>query len=184
MTVAPVTLAELDAALDHVLAAPKDDAPISALCFRPGFGLREMCDRLRLTRAEGAQGDRWASLAWLKLPDGSPDPRIQISILPQRVADLVWRDRENQPHPGDTIIADLDTSEANLPAGTLLQLGTAVVQVSDVFNDGCVKWKVRYGADAKGWITAPGRPPLRLRGILCAVIEEGEVTLSDRIVKR
>ena len=177
----PVTMAELMAALPQVLAAPRTDAPITGLCFRPAFNQRLFPESLHLTRAEGVPGERWLTAPWLRLPDGRPDPDIQVSILPLRVMNPVWRDRAGQPHPGDTIVADLETSEANLPAGTLLQVGTAVLRVSGVFNDACVKWKQRYGADAKAWITAPGHPALRLRGILCAVERDGMVTLSDRI---
>ncbi len=179
-----VTSAELDAALPHVLAAPKDDAPVTMLATRPAINQRAFHHTLTLTRAVGVVGDdRWLQMPWMRLADGSPDPAIQVSILSSRVLDLVWRDREGTPHPGDPIVADLDTSTANLPDGTLLRCGTAVLRVSGVFNDGCVKWKVRYGVPAKEWIVAPGHPDLRLRGILCAVEEDGEVTLGDRIVK-
>lgn len=174
---------DLARALPHVLDAPKDDAAIEWLCFRPGFNKRTFPDSLVLTRDRGIPGERWTTLPWLKLPDGSPDPRIQVSILPRRVMDAVWLDRENTPHPGDTIVCDLDTGEANLPTGSLLAAGTAVLRVSDVFNDGCVKWKVRYGRPAKDWITAPGHPPLRLRGILCSIERDGEIRLGDRIRK-
>ena len=180
---APVTLDELMAALPHVLAAPKDRTVVDQLCFRPAYNERRFPDRLTLTREQGVPGERWLTAPWLKLPDGRPDPDIQVSILPRRVMDLVWRDREGTPHPGDTIIADLDTSEANLPHGTLLRAGTATLRVSGVFNDGCVKWKARYGADAKAWIVAEGHPTLRLRGILCAIVEDGEVALGDPITK-
>ena len=54
-----------------------------------------------------------------------------------------------------------------------------MLRVSDLPNDGCVKWKVRYGADAMAFITAD--PRLRLRGVLCSVEQDGEVTLSDRL---
>lgn len=169
--------------LPHVMAAPLDGAVAECLCFRPGFNKRTFPDRLSLTRDRGVPGERWLSMPWLRLPDGSPDPRIQVSILPRRVMDAVWLDRENTPHPGDTIVCDLNMSEENLPVGSLLQVGTAVVRVSDEFNDGCVKWKVRYGRAAKDWITAPGHPPLRLRGILCSVERDGQVALGDPIRK-
>jgi hypothetical protein len=182
--VTQITLSELQAALPDVLAAPKDGAAVEQLCFRPAFNQRTFPPTLSLTSEEGVPGERFLSNPWLKLPDGRGDPRIQVSILPRRVMDLVWRDRAATPHPGDTIIADLDTSEVNLPAGTLLAVGTAVLRVSDLFNEGCVKWKVRYGADAKDWIVAPGHPPLRLRGILCSVEQAGEVRLGDLIRKR
>ncbi len=122
--------AELMAALPHIRAAPRTDAPIQSLCFRPGPNRREFPASLRLTRAEGIPVDRWLNRPWLRLPDSRPDPRIQVSILPSRVLNLVWRDRDRVPHPGDTIVADLDTSTENFPEGSLLRAGTAVLQVS------------------------------------------------------
>lgn len=176
-----VTTEELTRALPHVLAAPKTDAPIATLCLRPGYGERQFPDRIVMTREGGIPGERWTTTPWMRLADGSPDPRIQVSILPTRVMDLVWRDRAGTPHPGDPIVADLDMTEANLPVGTLLQAGTAVLRVSDAFNDACVKWKLRYGAAAKDWIVAPGHPALRLRGVLCSVEVDGGVWMTDQI---
>ena len=176
-----ITAEALAAALPHVLAAPKDATTVAQLCFRPARNQRSFPDTLRMTGAEGVPGDRWLTDPWLTLLDGAPDPRIQISILPLRVLDLVWQDRDTTPHPGDTIIADLDCSEANLPENTLLRVGPVVLRVSSVFNDGCVKWKARYGQPAKDWIIAAGQPPLRLRGVLCAVVEDGAVSVGDRI---
>lgn len=178
-----VTMAELMQALPDVLAAPENLAPITSLCLRPGYGERHFPATLTLTKSHGIPGERWLTAPWLRLPDGSPDPRIQVSILPSRVCDLVWRSRENTAHPGDPIIADMNMTEDNLPTGTLLQAGTAILRVSDVFNDACVKWKVRYGTDAKDWITAPGHPTLRLRGVLCEVVQDGVVTLGDSLHK-
>ena len=177
------TTRELMAALPHVLAAPRDAAPVLQLCFRPDYSQRVFPDRLTLTRAGGIPGERWAKAPWLKLPDGSGDPAIQVSILPKRVLDLVWREGDEAPHPGDTIVADLDTSLANLPEGTVLECGTALLRVSSVFNDACVKWKVRYGQDAKDWVTAPGHPELRLRGVLCSIERDGVVALGDVLRK-
>jgi hypothetical protein len=173
-----ITAAQIAAAMPHVLAAPKSDAPITSLCLRPAFGERSFPDHIVMTRAEGIPGERWATLPWSKLPDGSPDPRIQVSLLPSRVMDLVWQDK-SMPHPGDPIVADLDMSFANLPIGTLIQAGTAVLRVSDLPNNGCAKWKVRYGADAMAWVTAD--PSLRLRGVLCSVEVDGAVSLTDRL---
>jgi hypothetical protein len=173
-----ITAEQLAAALPHVLAAPKDATVIDHLTYRADFNQRAHPDSLTLTRAEGIPGERWLKHPWLTLPDGSPDPNIQISILPLRVLTLVWQDH-SKAHPGDTIVADLDTSTTNLPEGTILQAGTARLRVSSVFNDGCVKWKARYGAAAKDWITAPGHPELRLRGILCAVVQDGTVRKGD-----
>lgn len=177
------TADDLAAALPDVLSAPKDATRVEMLCLRPGIGQRSFPDMLHLTREQGIPGERWLTRPWLTLPDGRPDPAIQVSILPLRVLDLVWRDREMTPHPGDPIVADLDMTETNLPEGTLLRAGTATLRVSGVWNDGCVKWKARYGAAAKDWITAPGHKALRLRGVLCSVEADGEVRLGDLIAK-
>ncbi|SFM22550.1 hypothetical protein SAMN04488042_10572 [Shimia aestuarii] len=179
-----VTLDELMRALPEVMAALKDGAAIDMLCLRPARNQRRFVDEMTLTRAEGIPGERWKSEPWLRTDDGAPHPGIQVSILPRRVLDLVWRDRENVLHPGDTFVADMDMSLENLPVGQLLDVGTAVLRVSDVFNDGCVKWKARYGAAAKDWITAPGHPALRLRGILCSIEQDGVIRTGDILKKR
>ncbi|MGQ0566710.1 MAG: hypothetical protein ACT4OK_16830 [Gemmobacter sp.] len=176
-----VTTKGLMAALPHVLAAPRDAGPVSMLCLRPAPNRRSFPARITMTRDQGIPGERWLTAPWLRLPDGAPDPAIQVSILPARVMDLVWHPGDAAPHPGDPIVADLDMTEANLPTGTLLQAGTAVLRVSSVWNDACVKWKVRYGVAAKDWITAPGHRELRLRGVLCSVETDGEVALGDVI---
>jgi len=174
---------ELNAALPHILAAPKDKAAIEKLCYRPNFGEREYPDSLSLCSDRGVIGDRWLEKSWLKLEDGSSDPRNQICILGKRTLDLIWRDRANVIYPGDNMIADFDFSESNLPSGTELQIGEAVLRVSDVFNDACTKWKARYGAASREWINAPENVPHRLRGVFCQIIHGGEVRLDDELKK-
>jgi hypothetical protein len=176
-----VTQEELMAALPGVLAAPKTGGAVEYLCFRSGFGQRDFVSELTLTRDRGIPGERWGQAPWLKLEDGSGHPGIQVSILPRRVLDLVWRDRENVVHPGDTFVCDLDTTEANLPEGQLLAVGSAVLRVSDVWNDGCAKWKVRYGTPAYDWVRAPEHKALRLRGVLCSIEQDGVIRLGDTV---
>lgn len=175
------TAQDLMAALPEVLSAPKSGSPVEMLCFRPGFGLRDFVSELTVTRDRGIPGERWGIAPWLKLEDGTGHPGIQVSILPRRVLDLVWRDRAGTIHPGDTFVCDLDTTEANLPDGQLLAVGTAVLRVSEVWNDGCAKWKVRYGTPAYDWVRAPDHQALRLRGVLCSVEQDGVIRNGDPV---
>ncbi|MGH1354698.1 MAG: hypothetical protein ACRBBS_06445 [Thalassovita sp.] len=177
------TTAQLRAAMPDILCAPQNNAPIEMLCRRPGFGEREFVSELKLTVAHGIPGERWLTAPWMRLQDGSPDPRIQVSILPTRVMNAVWLERDTQPHPGDPIVADLDCSYSNFPVGSRLQAGTAVLEVSDVFNDACIKWKKRYGTPAKDWITDRENIHLRLRGLLCKIVHDGTITTTDRLAK-
>ncbi len=177
------TRAELELALPDIFAAPLSETVVETICYRPGFNKRIFPDVIRMTRANGVEGDYEKSYPWLKLPDGSADPRNQVSLVPLRVLNLVWLDRVNTLHPGDALVADLNTSHENLPIGTLLQVGSAVIGVSDVWNEGCVKWKVRYGREAYDFVSAPEHEMLRLRGIYCWVEKDGEVRAGDKIVK-
>lgn len=177
----PVTAKELAAGLSAVLSAPKDQGQIRLLCSRPKPNARTFPKSFRLTRSHGVQGDFEMSRPWLVLPDGSPDPRNQVSIMSWRVLDLVWRDRDPSAYPGDNIAVDMNLTAENLPVGTLLQAGSAILRVSDEPNNGCVKWKVRCGRDAYAWVIDPDHLPLRLRGLFCSIEQDGVVQLSDSL---
>lgn len=174
---------DLMRALPHVLAAPKDGAAISHLCLRPARNERRFVDEITLTKAQGIPGERWLTQPWLRTAEGLPHPGIQVCIISRRVLDLVWCHRGEVLHPGDTFAADIDTSEANLPNGLSLRVGSAVLRVSEVFNDACVKWKARYGQDAYDWIRDADHRALRLRGVLCSVEQDGLIRAGDVLRK-
>ncbi len=178
-----VTFDELAAKRDWILSAPKDAGIIDTLCVRPNEGERRFENRIALSPAEGVVGDRWIRKTWMHLPDGSPDPRIQVCILGRRMLDLVRTRPETMPYPADNMIADMDFSEENLPVGQRLAVGTAILEVSDVFNTACSKWSIRYGNDSIRWINLPENRPYRMRGILCRVAQAGEVALGEAIRK-
>ena len=170
-----ISEAELDAKRDYIMAAAKDDAPVSCLCYRPAPSARRFARELELSGDGGVIGDIWG--AGMK-------PGLQVSILPKRILDLVWTEGDKSViHPGDTMIADMDMSEANLPTHSYLRVGSAVLQVSDIFNGGCEKWVARYGKPMFYWFNRKDNRPLRLRGILCQIISDGIVREGDAIKK-
>ncbi len=178
-----VTRAELNAALPDIMAAPKDAGHVEMLCLRPDYGQRRFVAQITVSARDGIPGERWATRPWLRDAAGNPHPGIQICILSRRVLDLVWRDRDTTVHPGDTFVTDLDLSQTNMPAGQRLEVGSAVLEVSDIFNDACVKWAARYGAGSRVWINDPAHRALRLRGILCRIVQSGVIRAGDRVTK-
>jgi MOSC domain-containing protein YiiM len=92
-------------------------------------------------------------------------------------------DREAWPLAGDNLFVDLDLSAANLPPGTRLALGAAVIEVTPMPHTGCAKFTERFGSDATKWVNSPAGRELNLRGINARVIAAGAVRRGDAIRK-
>ncbi|MEM1362617.1 MAG: hypothetical protein AAGF94_13015 [Pseudomonadota bacterium] len=176
-----IETAALETGLSHILAAPKGAGRILRLCYRPHFSKRVYPEMLDFCPQRGVEGDRWAEHSWLRLPDGQPDPQNQVCILPLRTYELICQFADDMPDPGDTIIADWDMTEANLPAGGLISAGSAVLRVSALFNDACTKWRVRYGQASYDWINREDHRAFRLRGMFCSVEKPGRLHRDDAL---
>jgi len=100
-----------------------------------------------------------------------------------RVIALVARNRERWPLTGDQLYVDLDLSPDNLPVGTQLALGSAIIEVTDHLHTGCAKFTHRFGSDAIRFVNSPAGRALRLRGMYARVVEPGRVGASDTIRK-
>src|SRR5262249_18713957 len=133
-----LTLAELEGGLDHIRASPRDAGTLEMIVRRPRSGERQVLDVARLDPVEGLAGDRWAG----KVPHR---PEQQLTLMNSRVIGLVAQDRARWPLAGDQLYVDLDLSADNVPAGTQLAIGAAVVEVSAKPHLGCAKFRVRYG---------------------------------------
>ena len=173
--------------LEHAYLAlpprPTLAARVDALCVRPGPNGREERTSLVLDPERGAVGDRWEHKTWLTLADGRPDPRVQVAVCNSAVHGMIQAVTGVRHHPGDTIFTDMDLSAENLPVGSRLQVGPAVLVVSDVENDGCAKFSAHYGASVLEWIRLAGNRPRRLRGLFARVVSGGTVTLGDPVLK-
>ncbi|WP_039019601.1 MOSC domain-containing protein [Halocynthiibacter namhaensis] len=163
-------------------SAPRDNGKISVLCTRPGFGARVYPQSLQFCPETGVEQDRWRTDGWLKSPDGTPDPQIQVAVIGKRLLDCVWGGPDDDaPYPGDTMVVDMDFDSAHLPAGTRLRAGSVLLEVSETYNDGCTKWKVRYGEDAFKFVRAPETMSRRPRGMFCRILTKGTVSIGDRL---
>ncbi|HSP05444.1 MAG TPA: hypothetical protein VLR27_18210 [Acidimicrobiales bacterium] len=175
------TRAELDAQLDHLRAAPVDHGTLELVVCRPALLQRRVLEVGTLSCTEGLVGDTWSQRPSKRTPDGSPHPDMQLNIMGSRVARLVAVTDDRMPLAGDQLYVDLDLSEAALPAGTRLAIGTAVVEITDQPHTGCAKFTERFGLDALRFVNSPIGKELRLRGANAKVVVDGEVRPGDRV---
>ena len=145
---------------------------------RPGTDERERIESTELTREEGVPGDGWATRP-------PRDPEAQLAVVRLDVASLV---ANGQPVElfGDNLYVDLDISAGNLPLGTRLRVGEALVEVTPKPHNGCHKFRDRFGADALRFVQAKETRHENRRGIYWKVVEAGRVACGDeiRVVER
>src|SRR3954451_5504699 len=177
-----LSTAELEAALDHVLAAPKDDGELRLIAARPRPAERELLSEARLDTAVGLVGDSWLTRGSRHTPDGSAIPDMQITVMNARVAALV-AGPDDMSLAGDQLYVDLDLSHANLPVGARLAVGDAVLEVTAPPHTGCKKFVVRFGEDAMRFVNSRNGRAHRLRGMNTKVVVPGTVRVGDRCRK-
>ena len=137
-----------------------------------------MLEQAELDPVHGLIGDRWCPKA---SKNGSDS---QLTLMNSRAAELIAGARSRWAEAGDQLYVDLDLSPANLPAGTRLAVGSALIEVSPAPHTGCGKFVRRFGVDAQRLVNSTQGRALNLRGINARVLQAGTVRTGDRIEKR
>ncbi|HWN21450.1 MAG TPA: MOSC domain-containing protein [Gaiellaceae bacterium] len=183
-TAAHLTREELEAGLDAIRRSPADAGTVELIVRRPAENERDVLEEGALDLEQGLAGDMWRTRGSKRTADGSAHPDMQVTVMNVRVTDLVAAgDRERWALAGDQLYVDLDLSEANLPPGTRLALGSAVIEVTDQPHTGCAKFKARFGGAAHTFVNTRAHRHLRLRGLNARVVEPGTVGAGDAIRK-
>ncbi|HEX5884170.1 MAG TPA: hypothetical protein VFY67_06455 [Pyrinomonadaceae bacterium] len=177
-TVKHLTIQELEAALDHLRHAPKDGGVLQLIVRRPEIDHREVVEEAELDPVLGLIGDNWSVRGSSKTPDGSPHPEMQINIMNARVTALIAQEIERWPLAGDQLYLDMDLSKENLPAGSRIAVGSAVIEVSALPHTGCRKFVSRFGVDAMKFVNSEVGKELCLRGINAKVVQGGVVKVG------
>jgi hypothetical protein len=178
-----LTMEELEAALDHLRQAPKDDGMLELIVRRPRVDEREVLEEAQLDPVKGLIGDSWIFRKSSRTPDGSPHPEMQLNIMNSRVTALVAQDKEHWPLAGDQLYIDMDLGKENLPPGSRIAIGSAVIEVSALPHTGCHKFVARFGADAMKFVNSTVGKQLCLRGINAKVIQGGTVKVGSTVRK-
>ena len=166
----------LDAGLAHILDSPSELGTVELVVRRPSEGEREILDEGVLD-FPGLVGDRHTLRA-------DTHAGTEVTLMNARVVDLVaGGDRERWALAGDQLYVDFDLRAENLPPGTRLQVGSAMLEVSGVPHTGCAKFTARFGSAATRFINAQPNRELRLRGMNTRVVTPGAVRPGDTIRK-
>jgi hypothetical protein len=177
------TTAQLEAGTDAVRSAPRHSGPIDLIVRRAGVGVREVVTRATLDCDDGLVGDNWRVRGSRRTVDGASDPERQLTLMNSRAIALFAGPRERWALAGDQLYVDLDLSLGNLPPGTVLQLGTAAIEITAAPHTGCKHFSSRFGIDAARYVNTPAGLDLRLRGVNARVVVTGTAVMGDTIRK-
>jgi len=178
-----LTTRELEAGLEEIARSPKDQGVLEMIVRRPQVGEREILEEGRLDLVDGLVGDSWKNRKSRRTADGTPHPDMQLNLMNSRVVALVSQDRSRWHLAGDQLFVDFDLSAANVPIGTKLAIGSAVIEVTAQPHTGCGKFVERFGLDAMKFVNSPEREHLHLRGINARVVRAGVMRVGDTISK-
>ncbi len=177
------TMEELDRGLDGIRQAPAEAGTLSYIVRRPAVEQREVVQEGMLDLEEGLVGDNWLRRGSRRTDNGLGHPDQQLNIMGIRAVKLVAGSRDRWALAGDQLYVDLDLSKDNLPAGTRLAIGEAIVEVTELPHLGCKKFQARFGTDAMRFVNSEVGRQLRLRGLNAKVVQPGRVAVGDAVTR-
>ena len=167
------SLAELERQFTNLPLLPRDSGRLALIVCRRAPGVHEALDHVHLKVEEGVPGDEWNR----RTPR---NPDAQLTAMRRDIAELLGC---GQPltTSGENLIVELEISAANLPVGTRLSVGEAVVEVTPKPHNGCQKFARRFGEDALRFVQASATRHHNLRGIYWKVIVAGEARRGAQV---
>ena len=174
---------QLNEGLENILKSPKDDGDVEMIVRRPNENEREVLDEGELDLELGLKGDNWKIRGSSRTNDGFGHPLMQLNLMNSRTIDLLAQSKERWQLAGDQFYVDFDLSEENIPPGTRLSIGTAIIERTEIPHLGCKKFVERFGMDAMKFVNSKQGKFLNLRGVNAKVITPGLVKTNDRIKK-
>ena len=178
-----LTTEQLEAGLDEIRRSPKDEGVLKLIVRRQAENEREVLDAGELDLVDGLAGDNWRTRGSSSTIDGLSNPDKQLNIMNSRAAALVAQSEDRWPLAGDQLFVDLDLSSENLPAGTRLAIGSAIIEITPPPHTGCKKFVARFGPDAMRFVNSVVGKELHLRGVCARVVRPGTIRKNDMIKK-
>lgn len=178
-----LTMEELESGLGEIKKSPLDRGILELIVCRPAENEREVLEEGTLNLELGLIGDNWKTRGSSRTTDGFGHPDMQINIMNSRIISLLAQEKKYWKLAGDQLYIDLNLSDENLPTGSKLKIGSAVVEVTPIPHNGCKKFTERFGINAVRFVNSPIGKELHLRGINAKVAEEGIIKVGDIVTK-
>lgn len=174
---------QLESGIPHIQESPLTEGTVELIVCRPSVGERQELVEGELDLTLGLKGDNWLERGYRKTADGSAHPDMQLNLMNARAIDLIAGDRSRWSLAGDQFYVDFNLSYDNIPPGTQLQIGQALVEITAEPHLGCKKFINRFGKDAALFVNSELGKSLNLRGVNAKVITPGTVKTGDTIRK-
>lgn len=178
-----LTREQLEAGLDHIRESPADNGILEMIVRRPAVDEREELEVGELNHQEGLAGDGWKALARAEQPEGELNPDTQLTLMNSRMVALAAQEKSRWALAGDQLYVDMDLGVNNMPPGTRLSIGSAILEVTEELHTGCRKFVARFGAEAMKFVNSEAGRALRLRGMYARVVKPGTIRRGDVIMK-
>ncbi len=176
-------LNDLQLGLDKIISSPKQIGTVKMIVSRPKIGIRKIQEMAELDKDLGLIGDNWHDRDSSNMQDKSADIETQLTIMNSCVIALITQNCDQWPLAGDQLYIEMDISKNNLPPGSLLKLGNALLKISKKPHTGCKKFSERFGLDALKFVSSRQGRELSLRGINTSIIKSGMVQTGDKVMK-
>ncbi|MBT4099817.1 MAG: MOSC domain-containing protein [Gemmatimonadetes bacterium] len=178
-----LTTAELESGLPEIRQSPNNDGELQLISRRPAIGERDLIETGELDTTQGLVGDDWSTRGQHQTPPRDPKPDAQLTLMNARAAQLVSGSKERWALAGDQLYVDFDIGRDNLPIGSRVQIGDAIVEVTAEPHPGCKKFVERFGMDAMTFVNSEEGKQMCLRGINTKIVQSGAIRVGDKINK-
>ena len=179
-----LTKEQLEAGLPEIRKSPIGVGTLEMIVRRPAVDEREELERGELSLELGLVGDNWRTRGSSRTTDGFGHPDMQLNLMNSRAIALIAGSRDRWKLAGDQLYMDLDLSNENLPPGTMLGIGEAVIQITEIPHNGCRKFSDRFGVEAVKFVNSPEGKELHLRGLNAKVVVPGTIKRGDIVSRR
>lgn len=174
----------LQADLPAIRQSPSSQGTVEMVVARPAPDERTVLETAVLEPQVGLEGDNWRARGSRHTADGAAEPDRQVTVMNSRAIAAIAGARHRWALAGDQLYLDLDLATANLPAGTEIQVGQAVIVITDAPHTGCAKFARRFGSDAVRFVNSPEGRELNLRGVNARVLTGGTLAPGDPVTVR